>query len=68
MNLYGLNKKIFKFLFQVGDHVRLSKSKRNLKKCYTNNWTKEIFIIHQQDVNENPTYVIRDLNDEIMLG
>ena len=70
LNLYGLNhrKKSFKFLFQVGDHVRLSKSKRQFEKGYTNNWTKEIFVIHQQVVNENPTYVIKDLNDEIILG
>ena len=66
LNLYGLkdSKKPFKFMF----HVRLSKSKRQFEKGYTNNWTKEIFVIYQQVINQNPTYVIKDLNDEIILG
>ena len=49
-------------------HVRLSKSKRQFEKGYTNNWTKEIFVIYQQVINQNPTYVIKYLNDEIILG
>ena len=68
--MYGFKdvNKPLKFLFQIGDHVRLSISKRLFEKGYTNNWTKEIFVIHQQVINEYPTYVIKDLNDEIILG
>ena len=35
---------------------------------YTNNWTREIFIINKKIINQQPTYEIKDLNDEIILG
>ena len=31
--------------FKVGDHVRISKYKNIFAKCYTPNWSKEIFVI-----------------------
>ena len=71
INLYGLNKNYknkINFKFKVGDHVRLSKVKRTFEKGYTNNWTKEIFVVHKLVIDEQPTYIIKDLNDEILLG
>ena len=38
------------------------------EKGYTNNWTREIFIINKQIINQQPTYEIKDLKDEIILG
>ena len=38
------------------------------EKGYTNNWTREIFIINKQIINQQPTYEIKDLNDETILG
>ena len=31
--------------FRVGDHVRISKYKNIFAKCYTPNWSEEIFIV-----------------------
>ena len=71
LNLYGLNSNNnskISFKYNIGDHVRLAKNKRMFEKGYTNNWTREIFIINKQIINQQPTYEIKDLNDEIILG
>ena len=69
LNLYGYNNdNKITFKYSIGDHVRLAKNKRMFEKGYTNNWTREIFIINKQIINQQPTYEIKDLNDEIILG
>ena len=70
INLYGLKttKKSVKFKFKVGDYVRLSKVKKTFEKGYTNNWTKEIFVINKSIINTQPTYEVKDLNDEVLIG
>ena len=70
LNLYGLknNDNTIAFKYNVGDHIRLAKYKRTFEKGYTNNWTREIFIINKQIINQQPTYEIKDLNGEIILG
>ena len=53
--------------FKVGDRVGISKYKNIFAKCYTRNWSEEVFVIKKV---KNPvpwTYVINDLNcEEIM--
>lgn len=54
--------------FAIGDKVRISKNKTVFEKGYTPNWTREIFIIHKIIIQSPPTYIIKDLNDEIIEG
>ena len=68
-NLYGgIKERTKKTKFKVGDHVRIPRYKRLFEKGYTPNWTKEIFQIDKIQ-NTNPvTYLIKDLNNEEILG
>ena len=50
--------------FKVGDHVRISKYKNIFAKCYTPNWSKEVFGIKKIKNTVPWTYVINDLNGE----
>ena len=50
--------------FKVNDGVRNTKYKNIFSKCYTKNWSREIFIIDSV-LKTNPwTYKIKDLNVE----
>lgn len=54
--------------FNVGDFVRVSKTKMHFEKGYEQNWTREIFSIHQI-VPRNPVvYKISDLSGEVIEG
>ena len=54
--------------FKVGDHVRISKYKKNFAKGYTPNWSEESFVI-KETKNTVPWYsVINDLNGEDIIG
>ena len=54
--------------FKVGDHVRISKYKKNFAKGYTPNWSEEVFVIKEIKNTVPWTYVINDLNDEEIFG
>ena len=54
--------------FKVGDHVRISKYKNIFAKGYTQNWSKEVFVVSTIKDTVPWTYVISDLNDEIITG
>ena len=60
------NKKDLKF--KVGDHVRISKYKKNFTKGYTPNLWEEIFVISKIKNTVSWTYVINDLNGEEITG
>ena len=74
MNLYGYDQKsdhepnLINIKFKEGDYVRLSKSKKLFEKGYTKNWTREIFIIHKIIVNPEPTYIVKDQNNDVLDG
>ena len=53
---------------KVGDHVRISKYKNIFAKCYTPNWSEEIFVIKDIKNTVPGTYVINDLNVEEIIG
>ena len=57
-----------KYKFKVGDHVRVSKMKHKLIKGYLQSWSDEIFLITQCIKSYPPTYKIKDLLDEPILG
>ena len=54
--------------FKVGDHMRISKYKKNFAKGYTPNWSEEIFVIKKIKNIVPWTYVINDLNVEEITG
>ena len=54
--------------FKVGDHVRISKYKNIFAKGYMPNWSEEIFIIKKIKNTVPWTYVINDLNGEVIIG
>ena len=60
------NKKDHKF--KVGDHVRISKYKNIFAKGYTPNWSEEIFVISKIKNTVSWTYIINDLNGEVITG
>ena len=69
--LYGYlpeKAKKHKFLFDVGDSVRISKIRRTFQRGYLPGWTEEVFIIHQRYETDPPTYKLRDLKGEIIEG
>ncbi|KAE9542939.1 hypothetical protein AGLY_002850 [Aphis glycines] len=62
------NKPKPKTKFSVGDRVRIKAYKKTFGNKYSNNWTKEIFIL-KDILNTNPiTYKIIDLNNEEIEG
>ena len=54
--------------FKVGDHVRISKCKNIFAKGYTPNWSEEVFVIKKIKNTVPWTYVINDLNSEVVIG
>ena len=54
--------------FKVGDRVRISKYKNIFAKGYTLNWSEEVFVIKKVKNTVPWTYVIKDLNDEEIIG
>ena len=52
--------------FKVGDHVKISKYKNIFAKGYMPNWSEEIFVIKKIKNTLPWTYVINDLNGEVL--
>ena len=59
-----------KYKYNVEDHVRISKSKRQFAKGYHANWSDEVFIVDQRvkRVGTEPVYRLRDLGGEDIEG
>ena len=54
--------------FKVGDRVRIIKYKNIFIKCYTENWSKEIFCTVSVLKTNAWTYKIKDLYGEALIG
>ena len=54
--------------FKVGDRVRISKFKNIFAKGYAPNWSSKIFIVDKANDTTPYTYVLKDLNDEEIIG
>ena len=54
--------------FKVGDHLRISKYKKNFAKGYIPNWSEEVFVIKKVKNTVPWTYIINDLNGEEVIG
>ena len=57
-----------KFRFQVGDKVRINKTRMTFEKSYLPGWSEEIFQITSRQASQPSTYRIKDLNDEEIQG
>lgn len=57
-----------RYKFQVGDQVRISKTKRLFDKSYLPNWTTEIFVISKRLPRHPPVYQLKDLQEEAIKG
>ena len=68
-NLYGNeSSKPVKFKLNIGDQVRISKTRRTFKKGYLPNWTEEVFTVSKH-VPQRPTvYKIADYDGEKLAG
>lgn len=54
--------------YQLGDTVRVSRSKGTFEKGYLANWTEEIFVVSERFPTHPVTYTIKDLADEPIKG
>ena len=54
--------------FKVGDHVTISNYKNIFAKCYTQNWSEEVFVIKKIKNTVPWTYVIDDLTGKEITG
>ena len=52
--------------FKVGDNVRISKYKNIFAKGYTPNWSQKVFVVNKVQNTVPWTYLINDLNGEII--
>lgn len=53
---------------KIGDRVRISKARRVFKKSYLPSWTEELFTISRVNQTTPITYVLKDDNNEELLG
>ena len=68
-NLYeSKSVKVSTSKFQLGDTVRISKEKLRFEKGYEQNWTREIFTIHQIIDRIPVVYKLKDLSGEVIKG
>ena len=54
--------------FKIGDNVRISKYQNIFAKCYTPNWSEEVFVSKKVKNTVPWAYVINDLNGEEIVG
>lgn len=49
-----------RFVFDIGDYVRLAKAKRSFEKGYEQAWTEEIFRVRERLKRDPPVYRVED--------
>ena len=57
-----------KELFQIGDTVRISRTKGIFEKGYLPNWSEELFTIFEVKKSNPPTYNLKDTLGEVISG
>ena len=57
-----------KWLLNLGDRVRISKTRRQFKKGYLPNWSDELFTVAVRHPTDPPTYEIDDYDKERVKG
>jgi hypothetical protein len=54
--------------YKIGDTVRISKQKALFEKGYTRNWSTELFKIEKVQLTNPITYLLKDYEDQPILG
>jgi len=54
--------------FKIGDKVRIKKKKGLFEKCFTPNWTEEVFTVSKVQRTNSIIYKITDYNDKEIQG
>lgn len=67
-NLLGNNIQKEKITIQIGDLVRINKTKKTFDKGYLPNWTTELFKIYKINKTNPLSVKIKDLNNEMIDG
>ena len=63
-NMYGIDNDVnARVKLQVGDKVRISKTRRTFDKGYLPNWTEEIFSVSEAIATAPPTYKLVDYGE-----
>lgn len=62
------NLKPLKIKFKVGDRVRITKYIKTFNNKFSNNWTREIFVVSKIVLTRPVTYKIEALNGEEIKG
>ncbi|GFT64538.1 putative uncharacterized transposon-derived protein F54H12.3 [Trichonephila clavipes] len=57
--LYGY-KRNFNYKFNIGEQVRISKSRKTFQRGYLPNWSEEVFTIVERFPSNPPTYFLKD--------
>lgn len=65
--LYGYKTDV-KYNYDVGQQVRISKSKKTFRRGYLPNWTDEVFTIYKHFLTNPPTYLLKDLKGNVLKG
>ena len=65
---YNEDSNVTKPKFKVDDRVRISKYKNIFAKGYTQNWSEEVFVVSKIKNTVPWTYVVSDLNGELITG
>ena len=68
MKLYPKKKVQKNYKYNVGDLVRVSKTRRTFRKGYLPSWTEEIFRIYDRKIRTQPAYYLQDYNKELIKG
>ena len=68
MTLYGVQTDIKPPTFNVGDRVRISKTRGKFKKGYTANWSEELFTVNEVLQGSPNVYTLTDDNRETLEG
>lgn len=67
--LYGYPQiKKMKHKYNVGDHVRVVKTRTPFQKSYEGLWSEEVFVIDKQVIRQLPVYRLKDLNGKTIMG
>ena len=65
---YTFSFKNIKPKLKVGDYVRNADKRNIFSKGYTSNWNRELFKVNEVLKTQPPTYIIEDINGEIVEG
>jgi len=64
VRLYPLKSKSYKWMYDVGDRVRITMRRQPFEKGYLGRWSKDIFVIDMRLPTVPVTYRLKDLADE----